>query len=45
VPARILPRFKVQTFRTDNILPPAANEGPTAVGAKLDDFAGRPNGI
>jgi serine acetyltransferase len=37
VPARVLPRFKVQTFRTDNIPTPSSNEGPTAVGAKLDD--------
>ena len=44
VPARVLPRFKVQTFRTDNIRPPGANEGPTAVGAKLDDLSGRPTG-
>ena len=44
VPARVLPRFKVQTFRTDNIPTPNSNEGPTAVGAKLDDLSGRPTG-
>jgi serine O-acetyltransferase len=44
VPARILPRFKVQSFRTDNILTPSSNGGPPAVGAQGDDLSGRLSG-
>ena len=43
MPARVLPRFKVQTFRAGNILTPSSNEGPRAVSAQGDDLSGRPS--
>jgi len=43
VPARILPRFRDQHFRQDNILTPSSNTGPTGVGAGVDGISGRPS--
>ncbi len=43
VPARILPRFKVQGFRKDNIPTPSSNAGPTEVGAEVDRLIKGPN--
>ena len=43
VPARILPRFREQHLRKDNIPTPSSNAGPTGVGADVDGLSGRPS--
>ena len=43
VPARILPRFREQHFRKDNIPTPNSNAGPMGVGADVDGSSGRPS--
>jgi serine O-acetyltransferase len=43
VPARILPRFRDQHFRKDNIPTLSSNAGPTGVGADVDGLGGRPS--
>ncbi len=41
VPARILPRFKVQSFRADNVASLRSSGRSTASGAERDDLSGR----